>query len=404
MRPSVRSRPAALLALLCLLSGCSDAAAAASPRTQAGTSPAAPATTSPSASPPAPVEQQVDAALAGMDRRAEVAQLFVVGVTLDDLSPGDDLVDGGVGGVFLAGRSRDPAPALADVTSRWADAAPGPRPWVAADQEGGQVQALQGPGFDRLPAADEQGQLAPDRLATLAGTLGAQLASAGVTLDLAPVADVVPAGTEAANDPIGAFGRQYGGTAADVVPDVRAVVDGLAAHGVTATLKHFPGLGLVDANTDEVAGVTDPVTTAVSEQVTAFGELARSDADPFVMVSSATYPRLDPAAPATFSRRVITTLLRGFLRFDGVVVTDDVGAAATFADVPPGERAVRFLEAGGTLVLTLDADVYPEMVDAVLARAEADPGFSATVDAAVRTALTAKARSSLLGGDPRVVR
>ncbi len=115
------------------------------------------------------------------------------------------------------------------------------------------------------------------------------------------------------------------------------------------------------------------------------------------MVSSATYPRLDPAAPAAFSPRVITTLLRGFLGFDGVVVSDDVGAAAAFADVPPGERAVRFLQAGGTLVLTVDADVYPDMLDAVLARAQADPAFAAVVDAAVRTALTAKARAGLLG-------
>ncbi|WP_448642050.1 glycoside hydrolase family 3 N-terminal domain-containing protein [Geodermatophilus sp. URMC 63] len=403
MRPPAPTRPAPVLcALLCLLlAACtgpssmsstagssSPASSSAAPTTTAPTTPALPAD--------APLDQQVDAALAGLDRRAQVAQLFVVGVQLDDLDAGDALVDDGVGGVFLAGRSQAAAEDLAAVTGRWAGAAPGPRPWVAVDQEGGQVQALQGPGFERLPAAADQGRLPPDQLAALADGLGTSLASAGVDLDLAPVADVVPAGTETDNDPIGAFGRQYGSTAADVVPDVRAVVDGLAAHGVTATLKHFPGLGLVGENTDEVAGVTDPVTTADSEQVAAFGELAASPAEPFVMVSSATYPALDPAAPATFSPTVIRTLLRGFLGFDGVVVTDDVGVAVAFQDVPPGDRATRFLEAGGTLVLTVDAGVLPAMVDAVLARAEADPAFSATVDAAVRTALTAKARAGLL--------
>ncbi|MGY1786709.1 glycoside hydrolase family 3 N-terminal domain-containing protein [Geodermatophilus sp. SYSU D00698] len=400
MRPPAWPRPAVLLALLCLVlaacSGSPDTSAEPS-RSPSSTSPAPAETTEPTTPSADPVAQQVDAALAGMDRRAQVAQLFVVGVRLEDLSPGDALVADGVGGVFLAGRSQAAAADIAAVTGRWTDSAPGPRPWVAVDQEGGQVQSLQGPGFDRLPPAAEQGQLPPEQLAALAGTLGAQLAAAGINLDLAPVADVVPAGTEAANDPIGAFGRQYGNTAADVVPDVRAVVDGLAAHGVTATLKHFPGLGLVDANTDEAAGVTDDVTTANSEQVAAFGELARSDADPFVMLSSATYPRLDPGAPATFSRQVVTTLLRGFLGFDGVVITDDVGAATAFEDVPPGDRAVRSLEAGGTLVLTVTEDVYPEMLDAVLARAEADPEFSVTVDAAVRTALTAKAEAGLLG-------
>ncbi|MGY1831663.1 glycoside hydrolase family 3 N-terminal domain-containing protein [Geodermatophilus sp. SYSU D01180] len=399
MRPPARTRPAVLLALLCLVlaacSGSPEITAESSSPSSRSTAPTG--TTEPTTPPADPVARQVDAALAGMDRRAQVAQLFVVGVRLEDLSPGDALIAGGVGGVFLAGRSQAAAADIAAVTGRWTDAAPGPRPWVAVDQEGGQVQSLQGPGFDRLPPAAEQGQLPPEQLAALAGTLGAQLAAAGINLDLAPVADVVPAGTEAANDPIGAFGRQYGNSAADVVPDVRAVVDGLAAHGVTATLKHFPGLGLVDANTDEAAGVTDDVTTANSEQVAAFGELARSDAGPFVMLSSATYPRLDPGAPATFSRQVVTTLLRGFLGFDGVVITDDVGAAAAFEDVPPGDRAVRFLEAGGTLVLTVTEDVYPEMLDAVLARAESDPEFSATVDAAVRTALTAKAEAGLLG-------
>ena len=398
MLPPARTRPAVLAALLALLlTSCSGSPEPEAESTAASSSSAAPASAEPSPPPADPVQEQVDAALAGLDRRAQVAQLFVVGVRLEDLSPGDALVADGVGGVFLAGRSPAPDTEIAAVTGRWTESAPGPRPWIAVDQEGGAVQSLQGPGFERLPAAVDQGQLPPDRLAGLAGVLGADLASAGITLDLAPVADVVPAGTEAANDPIGAFGRQYGSTPADVVPDVRAVVDGLAAHDVTATLKHFPGLGLVDANTDEVAGVTDPVTTAADEQVAAFGELARSEADPFVMVSSATYPRLDPDAPATFSRQVITTLLRGFLGFDGVVITDDVGASVAFQDVPPGDRAVRFLEAGGTLVLTVTEDVYPEMVDAVLARAEADPAFSDVVDTAVRTALTAKAESGLLG-------
>ncbi|MBM7806990.1 beta-N-acetylhexosaminidase [Geodermatophilus bullaregiensis] len=402
MRPPAPARSVAVLLALvglpvpaCSTPGSGSTAAGSSTSSSPTSAPSSPPV-SPGPAPGTPVDQQVDAVLAGLDRRAQVAQLFVVGVPLDDLDAGDALVEDGVGGVFLAGRSRAAAADLAAVTGRWAGAAPGPRPWVAIDQEGGQVQALQGPGFERLPPAVEQGRLPPDRLAALAGELGASLASAGITLDLAPVADVVPAGTEAANDPIGAFGRQYGSTAADVVPDVRTVVDGLAASGVTATLKHFPGLGLVDANTDEAAGVVDPVTTADSEQVAAFGELAGSPAEPFVMLSSATYPAIDPSAPATFSPAVIGTLLRGSLGFDGVVITDDVGAAAAFQDVPAGDRAVRFLEAGGTLVLTVDAGVWPTMADAVLARAEADPGFSATVDAAVRTALTAKARAGLL--------
>jgi beta-N-acetylhexosaminidase len=337
---------------------------------------------------------RVDATLGTLDRRARVAQLFVVGVPLGDLPAGDQLAADGVGGIFLRGRSSAPVAELAAATARWTA---GPlHPWVATDQEGGAVQALSGPGFRDLPPALRQGALPPEQLAALADGMGADLAAAGVDLDLAPVADVVPPGTAARNAPIGAFSRQYGDTADEVVTAAGAVVHGLGAHGVTATVKHFPGLGAVRGNTDYTAGVTDTTTTRDSAQVTGFGTLAGLAEHPFVMVSSATYALIDGGAPAVFSPVVVTDLLRGSLGFRGVVVTDDVGDAEAVRSVPPGDRAVRFLQAGGTLVLTVRASVYPAMLQALLDRDAADPAFAATVDAAVRTALVAKARAGLL--------
>jgi beta-glucosidase-like glycosyl hydrolase len=380
-------RPRALCCalLLSLLAACGPALPT-SPASQTG----------PSTRSTAGPEQDVEAALAGLDRRARVAQLFVAGVPLDDLRSGDQLAAGGVGGLFLAGRSEVPVTELADVTGRWQSLAPGPRLWVAADQEGGDVQTLRGPGFDPLPPALEQGALTPDELDALADGMGASMGGAGLNLNLAPVADVVPAGTEAGNAPIGAFDRQYGDTAEQVVAAAGAVVEGLAAHDVTATLKHFPGLGRVRANTDTSAEVTDTVTTADDDQVRAFGSLLRSPAHPFVMMSSAVYTRIDPAEQAAFSAAVVTDLLRERLDFGGVVMSDDLANAQAVRDVPPAERAVRFLAAGGTLVLTVDASIVPGMMDAVLERSAADPAFAAQVDDAVRTALLAKARAGLL--------
>jgi len=395
---SGRRAAGALLVALALVS-CSSGNDAASPSSSSGSSAAATTSAAP-ANPdglPADQEQQVTAALAALDRRAQVAQLFVVGVPLTGLSAADALVAGGVGGVFLHGRSTASAADLAAVTGRWAAAAPGGlRSWVAADQEGGQVQTLQGPGFGDLPSALDQGQLPPDQLTTLADGMGASLEQAGVTLDLAPVADIVPAGTAASNAPIGAFDRQYGSTAAEVVSAAGAVVRGLGAHDVTGTLKHFPGLGSVHGNTDTTADVVDSTTSRDGEQVAAFGVLSRNPAHPFVMVSSATYQLIDPSTPAVFSPVVITDVLRGDIGFRGPVITDDVGTAVAVRDVPPGERAVRFLAAGGTLVLTVTASPLQAMEDAVLARDGSDPAFAKQVDAAVRTALVAKARAGLL--------
>jgi beta-glucosidase-like glycosyl hydrolase len=267
---------------------------------------------------------------------------------------------------------------------------------VAADQEGGSVQTLSGPGFGPLPAAVEQGRMPTDQLTGLADELGSSLGAAGVTLDLAPVMDVVPPGTEAGNAPIGAFGRQYGDAPAEVLAAAGTIVRGLSGHGVTATLKHFPGLGRVQANPDTTPLVVDDVTTRYDGQVAAFGGLARSPARPFVMVSTAVYTRIDPSAPAAFSPVVITDLLRGRLAFDGVVISDDLGHARAVEDVEVGERAVRFLAAGGTLVLTVDPATLPRMIDAVLARDAADPAFAELVDRAVRTALQAKLHTGLL--------
>jgi beta-glucosidase-like glycosyl hydrolase len=401
MHRSVPRIPVLLALLGCLAAACTSSPATNAQRETATTPPSAETTAPPAPDPAAAqraaLEAQVTATLATLDRDAQIAQLFVVGVHLDDLSAADPLVrDRQVGGIFLRGRSSASTTKLAATTARWKSLSPGVAPWVAADQEGGKVQTLSGPGFGALPTAWEQGQLPPDQLAAVADGLGTSLASAGVNLNLAPVADVVPAGTESGNAPIGAFGRHYGSTAATMTPAAQAVINGLTAHGVTPTLKHFPGLGHVQENTDTTAGVRDTDIGAGDEQVAAFGQLARSPSSPFVMMSSATYELIDPANQAAFSHVVVTDLLRGRLGFDGVVISDDLGAALAVRNVSPGERAVRFLAAGGTLVLTVDPRVLPEMLAAVRDRAAADPAFAAVVDGAVRTALLGKARAGLL--------
>ena len=99
---------------------------------------------------------------------------------------------------------------------------------------------------------------------------------------------------------------------------------------------------------------------------------------------------------AAFSSTVLTGMLRDDLGFTGVIVSDDLGAAAAVEDVPPGERALRFLTAGGTVALSVDASKLPEMVDAVLRRARADEQFRARVEADAERVLEAKGKAGLL--------
>ena len=88
----------------------------------------------------------------------------------------------------------------------------GVRMFIAANQEGGQVQQLTGPGFSVMPSALTQGTWPTATLRSAAAGWARELRAAGVNFDLAPVMDVVPAATAASNAPIGALDREFGST------------------------------------------------------------------------------------------------------------------------------------------------------------------------------------------------
>ena len=267
--------------------------------------------------------------------------------------------------------------------------------FIAADQEGGEVQRLQGPGFQSIPSALAQGQLAPGTLRQQAAVWGGELNSAGVNLDLAPVMDVVPAGTASQNQPIGALMREFGYDPGTVAAHGVAFIRGMRQAGVATTAKHFPGLGRVLGNTDFTAGVVDPTTGPHDPYLASF-QAAIDAGVPFVMVSLASYPRIDPDHLAVFSSRVMQAMLRQRMHFQGMIVSDDLGAAAAVAGMTPAARAIGFLAAGGDLITSVSLAAATTMDTAVLSRVDHDPTFRAEVDSAVMRILAAKQTYGLL--------
>ncbi|RHA38997.1 glycoside hydrolase family 3 protein [Cellulomonas rhizosphaerae] len=333
---------------------------------------------------------------AGWSLEQQVGQVFMVGVSVSDPKAVSTAAirDDHVGNVFLQGRTTAGADAVRSLVDSFT-ALVGPESThstpllVATDQEGGEVQVLRGPGFSTIPSALEQSSLPAADLRAQASTWGAELAAVGVNLDLAPVMDLVT-GNPASNPPVGALDRSYGFTADSVTTHANAFSAGLSSAGVGVSIKHFPGLGRVTANTDDTAGVTDSVTTRDDPSVEVFK--AGIAADPMsVMVSTAIYSRIDPDKPAAFSSTVVTGMLRGDLGYDGLVVTDDLSGAKQVAAWKPGDRAVLALQAGVDLVLvSKDPTVAHEMVAAVLDRARTDPAFAAQVRTAAQRVLVAK--------------
>ena len=266
--------------------------------------------------------------------------------------------------------------------------------FIATDQEGGEVQRLQGSGFSRIPSGVTQGTLPSSSLQSDAHTWGNQLRKAGVNVDLAPVLDTVPS-HYGSNPPIGDLDREYGHTTGRVRSHGVAFAAGMAAAGVDATAKHFPGLGRVHGNTDTTAGVTDTVTTRHDAYLAPFTAAVKAHV-PFVMISTAIYSKIDPSQPAAFSPTIVTGMLRGDLGFRGVIISDDLGVARQVGRYSVGARAVDFVKAGGDMVLTVDAGQAEAMTGALLARAVSNTGFKKKVDAAALLVLEAKQARGLL--------
>ena len=337
-----------------------------------------------------------------MSNAQRIGQLFMVGTPASGLSSAAATAIGTyhVGNVILTGRSTAGAAPIRALTARLdrlAGAATAGVPlWISTDQEGGYVQVLQGSGFSRMPTALTMGTWSTTSLTSSARTWGRQLRRAGVDMNLAPVLDTVPAATASTNPPIGYWQREFGHTPSVVTTKGGAFLSGERSADLAMTAKHFPGLGYVTANTDTTFGVKDYVTTTTSGSIAPFRSAVTSGV-PVVMMSSAVYTKIDGSRPAVFSPTVVTGLLRNTLGFRGVVMSDDLGNAKAVAAWSAGDRAVRFINAGGDEILTVNASTIPAMVTSVTARAATDSAFRGKVAAAVMRVLTAKAAEGLLG-------
>lgn len=347
-----------------------------------------------SAPPPTCAEQTA----ATLSPKQKAAQLVLVSMTPSSIGTASEQITlGNAAGVFLLGGwngTTATANAAATIHALSASAG-GIGTWVTIDQEGGEVQQLKGPGASVIPSALEQAELGAG-LEAQATAWASELKAAGIDINLAPVADVVPADVGTKNAPIGLYGRQYGATPEEVTTPMIAFMKGMQAGGVQPTIKHFPGIGRILGNTDKTtAGISDE-TMITSDPFLQPFKAAIDAGAPIVMISTARYPKIDPQNQAAFSSAIITDLLRGQLGFDGVTFTDDVGAAKSVEAVPVAERITRYVDAGGDVVLTAQPTQAQTMNDAVVSKYGSDPAFAAKVDAAATRVLELKDEQELL--------
>ena len=226
---------------------------------------------------------------------------------------------------------------------------------VLIDQEGGRVQRLGPPRWPAYPPGARYGELydrqssAGLATARLAGRLlAADLHALGIDVDCLPLADVPAPGA----DPV-IGDRAYGIEPGKVAAIAGALAQGLLAGGVLPVLKHLPGHGRARADSHHTLPVVD--TDRATLEATDFAAFRPLAGLPLGMTAHVVFSSIDPVAPATTSVTMVREVIRGFIGFQGLLMSDDVSMNALSGTIAERSRAA--FAAGCDVVLHCNGDL-----------------------------------------------
>jgi beta-N-acetylhexosaminidase len=245
-------------------------------------------------------------------------------------------------GIILFARNiKDPAQLNALMASLRAVLPEGAK--LMVDQEGGRVARLRAPHWPELPAA--AALQTPEAAYAHGRALGAMARAAGFDVVAAPVLDLrYPGADEVIGD------RAFSADPEIVARHGASLASGLIAEGIIPVMKHLPGHGRAAVDSHKsLPRITE------TDLAADFYPFAANAALPWGMTAHIIYEALDPARPATLSKTVIETTIRGVIGFKGTLVSDDLAMEALSG--PPAARAVAAMEAGCDLALYCPGDL-----------------------------------------------
>ncbi|NCC25658.1 MAG: beta-N-acetylhexosaminidase [Deltaproteobacteria bacterium] len=339
----------------------------------------------------------VEEMVRSMSVEEKVGQLFMIGIPGPDLDGRtvERILERHVGSFVLFTKNCPDPESVARLTAGLQETAALTRlkipVLVAIDQEQGRVTRLT-TGVTLFPANYGLGRTADTANACEAARVtGAELAALGLSLDLAPVADV---NSNPDNPIIGV--RSFGEDPDQVAEMTAAAVRGYALAGEGSCLKHFPGHGDVDMDSHlDLPVLHKTLAELEAVELVPFRSGIEAGA-PAVMTAHILYPALDPDRPATASRAVLQDILRSMLGFRGVVISDalDMQALSKHFDLP--SLTVEIVNAGCDLLLFSEnlpcPFTFEELLEPVLEAARSGAISRARLDEAVTRVLRLKDR------------
>jgi beta-N-acetylhexosaminidase len=257
------------------------------------------------------------------------------------------------GFILFARNIQSPEQVLA-LTDQFREITGRPDTPILIDQEGGRVQRMKPPGWPQYPSARTLGDIADDdedaakRAVWLMSRLHAfDLSAVGINIDCLPLLDVPVSG---AHDVIG--NRAYGTDLDRVIKLGRSACEGLLAGGVLPVIKHIPGHGR--AGVDSHKSLPRVSTSRPELERTDFAPFRALNDQPLGMSAHVVFEDIDPNNPVTTSKVGVSEVIRDFIGFDGLLMTDDLSMQALSGDY--AQRAQACFEAGCDIVLHCNGD------------------------------------------------
>jgi beta-N-acetylhexosaminidase len=293
-----------------------------------------------------PIRVQID----HMTLEEKVGQMVLVG--MEDYSINDDakrmIEDRHVGGFILFKRNiRDASQLTALLNSlKEANSVNKIPLFLSVDEEGGRVTRMPDE-LEKLPTPGSIGATNDSEYSFEIGSiLGEELKQFGFNVDFAPVLDI---NSNPKNPVIG--DRSFGSSPGIVSRLGIQTMKGIQSQGIISVVKHFPGHG--DTSTDshlDLPRVDNNLERLESFELIPFTEAVKENADA-VMVAHILLPKIDPENPASFSKTIISGILRENMKYDGVIITDDMTMGAIVNNFDIGKAAVKSVNAGSDIVL-----------------------------------------------------
>lgn len=234
--------------------------------------------------------------------------------------------------------------------------------FIGIDEEGGEVSRLSTAGLvEKTDSAQVIGESGDPNKAYEAGVkIGTYLADYGINVNFAPVADLASVENSVMTK------RSYGNDASQVSQYVAGMVKGMEEQGITACLKHFPGIGgTTEDSHNGLATLTTSAEDFRNNEFAVFKAGIEAGAD-IIMVGHEDAPALtnNDNTPASLSKIIVTDILRGELGYNGVVITDAMNMKAISEYYGSGEAAIMAFKAGCDMVLM--PEDFEEAYNAVL--------------------------------------